>query len=339
MTTKLLVLMLFFSSFLAHGDSTCRYAKSPGNVLTAGDGLCSPNTSACIVDSTCAEVWHTPASDVVKFTNVNRLGDMSQYALTALEIQNCSVPFTFDASFKLPDQLNTFALENCLLMDDNLPNNVAWPEMLHELHLGKNQLDKIPSGLPSSLISLWLNDNQLTDLPRQPTVTKTLHAASNKITQLSAEYSSMSQAVKIHLAGNPIARISKVDFSSSLVLLYVVSIVGWNLMPFASDCAGCAITTFELSRSSLEILDKLGPYNAASDTGFLVATVAFNATSCSDLNGEMKLLQNLYPVCVLDPIQTAPPPTTYDAPNSTWMYIGIAVAILLLLLCCSLCYL
>ncbi|KAH9104356.1 hypothetical protein LEN26_001359 [Aphanomyces euteiches] len=174
MTTKLLVLMLFFSSFLAHCDSTCRYAKSPGNVLTAGDGFCSPNTSACIVDSTCAEVWHTPASDVVKFANVNRLGDMSQYALTALEIQNFSVPFTFDASFKLPDQLNTFALENCLLMDDNLPNNVAWPEMLHELHLGKNQLDKIPSGLPSSLISLWLNDNQLTDLPRQPTVTKTL---------------------------------------------------------------------------------------------------------------------------------------------------------------------
>ncbi|KAG9407770.1 hypothetical protein AC1031_021011 [Aphanomyces cochlioides] len=85
----------------------------------------------------------------------------------------------------------------------------------------------------------------------------------------------MSQAVQIHLAGNPIARISKVDFSSSLVLF---------------DCAGCAITTFEMSRSSFEILNKLGPYNAANETGFLVTTLSFNATSCSDLNGEMMVL-------------------------------------------------
>ncbi|CAK4284200.1 unnamed protein product [Aphanomyces euteiches] len=204
------------------GQSNCRYANAPVNVLTAGDstqnGLCSPSTTACIVDKKCKEVWNTTASNLFKFTNVNRLGDVSQYALAALEIQNCTEPFTFDPSYKLPDRLNTFALENCQLTDNNFPN-ITWPEKLNELYLGKNQLHRSPTKLPSSMSELWLNDNLLTEVPKYPEVTKILHVARNNIIQLSGYYSSMSKAKKLHLTGNPIAHIRNVYFSSALILL------------------------------------------------------------------------------------------------------------------------
>ncbi|CAK4234481.1 unnamed protein product [Aphanomyces euteiches] len=268
------------------GQSNCRYANAPVNVLTAGDstqnGLCSPSTTACIVDKKCKEVWNTTASNLFKFTNVNRLGDVSQYALAALEIQNCTEPFTFDPSYKLPDRLNTFALENCQLTDNNFPN-ITWPEKLNELYLGKNQLHRSPTKLPSSMSELWLNDNLLTEVPKYPEVTKILHVARNNIIQLSGYYSSMSKAKKLHLTGNPIAHIRNVYFSSALILF---------------NCDGCAITTFEISRSSLDVLNQLGAYNADNETGFLVRSISFNATSCQNIGGEQGLLQNQYPVCV-----------------------------------------
>ncbi|CAK4888906.1 unnamed protein product [Aphanomyces euteiches] len=258
------------------GQSNCRYANAPVNVLTAGDstqnGLCSPSTTACIVDKKCKEVWNTTASNLFKFTNVNRLGDVSQYALAALEIQNCTEPFTFDPS----------ALENCQLTDNNFPN-ITWPEKLNELYLGKNQLHRSPTKLPSSMSELWLNDNLLTEVPKYPEVTKILHVARNNIIQLSGYYSSMSKAKKLHLTGNPIAHIRNVYFSSALILF---------------NCDGCAITTFEISRSSLDVLNQLGAYNADNETGFLVRSISFNATSCQNIGGEQGLLQNQYPVCV-----------------------------------------
>ncbi|CAK4691661.1 unnamed protein product [Aphanomyces euteiches] len=286
MTRLLGLTLLMLGAQSTQGQSNCRYANAPVNVLTAGDstqnGLCSPSTTACIVDKKCKEVWNTTASNLFKFTNVNRLGDVSQYALAALEIQNCTEPFTFDPSYKLPDRLNTFALENCQLTDNNFPT-ITWPEKLNELYLGKNQLHRSPTKLPSSMSELWLNDNLLTEVPKYPEVTKILHVARNNITQLSGYYSSMSKAKKLHLAGNPIAHIRNVYFSSALILF---------------NCDGCAITTFEISRSSLDVLNQLGAYNADNETGFLVRSISFNATSCQNIGGEQGLLQNQYPVCV-----------------------------------------
>ncbi|CAK4359701.1 unnamed protein product [Aphanomyces euteiches] len=254
--------LLMLGAQSTQGQSNCRYANAPVNVLTAGDstqnGLCSPSTTACIVDKKCKEVWNTTASNLFKFTNVNRLGDVSQYALAA------------------------FALENCQLTDNNFPN-ITWPEKLNELYLGKNQLHRSPTKLPSSMSELWLNDNLLTEVPKYPEVTKILHVARNNIIQLSGYYSSMSKAKKLHLTGNPIAHIRNVYFSSALILF---------------NCDGCAITTFEISRSSLDVLNQLGAYNADNETGFLVRSISFNATSCQNIGGEQGLLQNQYPVCV-----------------------------------------
>ncbi|CAK4143352.1 unnamed protein product [Aphanomyces euteiches] len=169
--------LLMLGAQSTQGQSNCRYANAPVNVLTAGDstqnGLCSPSTTACIVDKKCKEVWNTTASNLFKFTNVNRLGDVSQYALAA------------------------FALENCQLTDNNFPN-ITWPEKLNELYLGKNQLHRSPTKLPSSMSELWLNDNLLTEVPKYPEVTKILHVARNNIIQLSGYYSSMSKAKKLY---------------------------------------------------------------------------------------------------------------------------------------------
>ncbi|CAK4165627.1 unnamed protein product [Aphanomyces euteiches] len=166
------------------GQSNCRYANAPVNVLTAGDstqnGLCSPSTTACIVDKKCKEVWNTTASNLFKFTNVNRLGDVSQYALAALEIQNCTEPFTFDPS----------ALENCQLTDNNFPN-ITWPEKLNELYLGKNQLHRSPTKLPSSMSELYVSTHE-------PLVVLTVALPRNNIIQLSGYYSSMSKAKKLY---------------------------------------------------------------------------------------------------------------------------------------------
>ncbi|KAG9407816.1 hypothetical protein AC1031_021054 [Aphanomyces cochlioides] len=102
---------------MVKGESACRYANSTVNVLTAGDttqnGLCSPHTTACIVDKNCREVWNTTASNVFKITNVSRLGDMSQYTLAASEIRTSTVAFTFGPAFKLPDRLNTLHARHC----------------------------------------------------------------------------------------------------------------------------------------------------------------------------------------------------------------------------------
>ncbi|KAH9139956.1 hypothetical protein AeRB84_015781 [Aphanomyces euteiches] len=318
--------LLMLGAQSTQGQSNCRYANAPVNVLTAGDstqnGLCSPSTTACIVDKKCKEVWNTTASNLFKFTNVNRLGDVSQYALAALEIQNCTEPFTFDPSYKLPDRLNTFALENCQLTDNNFPN-ITWPEKLNELYLGKNQLHRSPTKLPSSMSELWLNDNLLTEVPKYPEVTKILHVARNNIIQLSGYYSSMSKAKKLHLTGNPIAHIRNVYFSSALILF---------------NCDGCAITTFEISRSSLDVLNQLGAYNADNETGFLVRSISFNATSCQNIGGEQGLLQNQYPVCVTDPIRSTPSSSSTSSSSSTlFIMLGIAFVALILVGCYCCC--
>ncbi|KAG9407818.1 hypothetical protein AC1031_021055 [Aphanomyces cochlioides] len=215
------------------------------------------------------------------------------------------------------------ALENCQLTDNNFPN-ITWPEKLNELYLGKNQLHRSPTKLPSPMSELWLNDNLLTDVPQYPEVTKILHLARNNITQLSGYYSSMSKAKKLHLAGNPIARIRNVYFSSALILF---------------NCDGCAITTFEIPRSSLDVLNKLGPYNADNETGFLVRSISFNATSCQSIGGEQGLLQNQYPVCVTDPIRSTPSSSSSSSSSSStlWIMIGIAFVVLIFLGCYCCC--
>ncbi|CAK4290272.1 unnamed protein product [Aphanomyces euteiches] len=287
--------LLMLGAQSTQGQSNCRYANAPVNVLTAGDstqnGLCSPSTTACIVDKKCKEVWNTTASNLFKFTNVNRLGDVSQYALAA------------------------FALENCQLTDNNFPN-ITWPEKLNELYLGKNQLHRSPTKLPSSMSELYVSTHE-------PLVVLTVALPRNNIIQLSGYYSSMSKAKKLHLTGNPIAHIRNVYFSSALILF---------------NCDGCAITTFEISRSSLDVLNQLGAYNADNETGFLVRSISFNATSCQNIGGEQGLLQNQYPVCVTDPIRSTPSSSSTSSSSSTlFIMLGIAFVALILVGCYCCC--
>ncbi|KAF0686901.1 Aste57867_21333 [Aphanomyces stellatus] len=288
------VLNLLALALVVHAQS-CPYANVAGDVLTAGGpdvgGFCSPGTVYCRVNSACVEVWNSKEAGKYKVTNVTRLGDLSRYTQQGLMVQNSIAPVTFDPLFVLPNRLTAFGLENCSVTDANIPTTLKWPPTMDELYLSNNQLRQVPANLPATMSELWLDGNQLRDFPRDPiVVNKILALHNNLISAMDFNYTVLTNVLKLHLSGNPLTRINQVTFHPRLITF---------------KCAGCNIATFQLSGQSLNVLNALGPYNTANETGFLVGSVTFNATACQEVKGQQGLLQNQFPVCVTDPITSS----------------------------------
>ncbi|EQC42814.1 TKL/LISK/LISK-DD1 protein kinase [Saprolegnia diclina VS20] len=304
-------------------DLSCPYLLSPYNVLTAG-ALCPASAIVCQVDNLCQVTWASVGSQY-KLADIAGIGDLRQYSLQKLILQNSTTHLQFESNFQLPSMLAEFGIEHSLFRNVSQLDGITWPS-LTALYLNDDSLERIPQGLPKVLAELWLDDNRLTTLDASlPTVSNVFSAERNAIRSIvNVNFRS---AARIYLSGNAISSITNTTFGQGLTLL---------------QCPQCvASMQLTISADSYAVLQSLGPYNASTNTGVNFGNHALTNSSSCDPKDVANTLFGQYPVCIRDaPGVTPATPTKRgnlldDGLPTLWVV--LLVLGVLVLLCCIFC--
>ncbi|OQR81967.1 kinase [Thraustotheca clavata] len=325
--------------------ATCPYSALPEGSILVGDSNCpSTATKVCGVDNKCAVTVTNLSSEYTQFWGFTSVGDLSSYTQTQLtilnttsvNIANMKLPTTVDTLIfqnvqnldmtqtnnMFPDSLTTLDFINCNL--GVIPVNFKWPSKLTMVILRDNQLQTIPKSLPSSLRTLAIQGNALTDLNYLPSSITFLNLDTNKITKIvSVDWRALTF---LRLSFNTIATFAYVQLSTKLTYF---------------NCDNCAITNFTINADTYAALNALAPWdgNTSNLVGYtLNRAVTTDATVCQSIDGTIqKLWATTSPksisVCVVSssPPSTTSVPTTLtpttDAPASSSTNVGMIVGI------------